>query len=131
MVTETFIGKWLVASALAGIALLAPIHPLIGITGSLIFLDMVTGAWAAHKRGEKITSRRMGRSVGKMLVYQLAVVSGFVIELGLDGMIPVAKLVMAAITVVEGKSLLENLNTIGNTNIFKALIDRITSQKES
>ena len=126
---EAFFAKYGVPVALAVVAFLTPIHTLMLVVGALMILDLITGVWAAVKRGEPITSRRMGRTVGKMLVYQLAIISGYLIEYGLGGLLPVSKLVGAAITLVEGTSVLENLNKLSGVNILKSVLDRLTSQK--
>ena len=122
---------WLVALALAGMAALAPIKAVMITVGILIIADALTGMYAAHKRGEKISSAAMRRTLSKMMVYQGVVICGFLLEANiLDSLVPVAKIVAGAIGMVEFKSILENANSIVGTNIFKAVIDKLGSDND-
>jgi len=95
--TSAAVASWLKALFLAGLAILAPIHALMGAVGFLIGADFITGILAARKRGEPITSKAMGRTIFKALGYQLAVISGFALEALMPGGLPVAKLCAGAI----------------------------------
>jgi len=120
---------WLVALMLAAMAALAPIKAVMITVGILIIADALTGMYAAHKRGEKLSSAAMRRTLSKMMVYQSVVICGFLLESNiLDNLIPVAKIVAGAIGMVEFKSILENANSIVGTNIFQAVIDKLGSE---
>ena len=107
---------------MAIVVVLAPIKAVMITVGVLVGVDLIFGIWAAKKRGEEITSSRMSHSITKALVYQLAVVSGFLVEKYLmDGVLPVCKIVAGLIGSVEMKSLLESANTILGQPVFKAL----------
>jgi hypothetical protein len=121
MFTETMVGKWLVPLAVAVVAVLAPIHSLMAAVGFLIAADFITGIVAAHKKGEKITSRAMGRTIYKSLGYQLAVISGFALEFLIPGGLPIAKLAAGAIGLVEMKSLIENVKVITGVDLTGVL----------
>lgn len=122
---------WLVALALAGMAALAPIKAVMITVGILIIADALTGMYAAHKRGEKISSAAMRRTLSKMMVYQGVVICGFLLEANiLDSLVPVAKIVAGAIGMVEFKSILENANSIVGTNIFQAVISKLGSDND-
>lgn len=113
------------------IALLAPVHSVIMTVGFLIFMDLFTGMMAARKRLEPITSSAMRRTVSKMIIYQIAILSAFFCERYLlDGILPVAKLVAGAIGMVELTSVLENGNTILGANIFKVILKRLGSRND-
>ena len=117
---------WLTSLATAVVAVTSPVHVLLAAVGFLIFADMVTGIMAAVKRGEALTSRALSRSVYKAAAYQIAVLSGFAMEHLLVGdVLPIAKLVAAAIGLVEFKSLAENVRVVTGTNL-KGVIDRLT-----
>ena len=119
---------WLVALMLACMAALAPIKAVLITVGILIMADAITGMYAAHKRGEPISSAAMRRTLSKFLVYQGVVITGFLLEANiLDHLVPVAKIVAGAIGMVEFKSILENSNSIMNMNIFKSVIDKLGS----
>lgn len=116
---------------ISAVAVLAPIHSIILVTGILIVLDFITGIWAAYKREEKIKSARMRDSVTKMVIFQVAVISGFLMEKYLlDNSVPVSKIVAGVIAATEGLSLFENLNTISGKNVFGALIEKLGSRNK-
>lgn len=114
------------------LALFAPAKMLILSVGILILVDLITGIWAALKRGEKIRSAAMRRTVSKMVIYQLAVISGFLVEqYMLDGFLPVSKIVASVIGMVELKSVLENANTILGQDLFKMVIAKLGSDNDA
>jgi hypothetical protein len=61
-------------------AIVAPIKAVIFAVGFLVFADLIMGVWAAKKRGETINSAGLRRSVSKLLVYQLSILSAFAVE---------------------------------------------------
>ena len=126
---ELFV-KYAVPVGISIVTFFAPVHIIMSVVGGLLVFDFITGIWASLKRGESISSRRMSRTVGKAVLYQLAIISAFLLEVGIGGVIPVAKLVAGVIALTEGKSLVENLNTISGTNLFKVVLDKITYQQK-
>ena len=123
--------EWLSKLAMASLAALAPIHMVMITVGVLIFSDLVTGVWAALKRGEKISSAIMRRTVSKILIYQLSVICGFMLETYiLDSVLPVAKIVAGVIGMVEFKSILENSNHIVGGNLFKMILEKLGSEND-
>jgi uncharacterized membrane protein YfcA len=123
--------NWLKSLAVSIFAILAPIHTVMATVAVLIALDLVSGIWAALKRKEIITSAVLRRTVSKMIAYQLAVISGFLVEqFLLQGSIPVIKLIASAIGLVEMKSILENADAINQQPLFAALIKKFGSDNE-
>jgi hypothetical protein len=118
----------LTSLAISAFAVLAPIHTILLTVGITIFGDLVTGVWAANKRGEKISSAGLRRTISKIVVYNLAIVLGFIIEKYLLGdILPVSKIAAGLIGATEGLSIFENLNSISGNNVFKSLIDKLGS----
>lgn len=116
------------ALAVALFAILAPIHAVMASVGALIVIDLVCGLLAARKRGEPITSSCLRRTVTKAVVYQVAIISGFLLQQYLIAdFLPVAKLIASAIGIVEVKSILENLDEINGSSLFKALVQKLGS----
>ena len=111
----------------AGIlAVFAPVQTTIVAAGVLVLADLVTGCFAAVKRGERIRSDKLRKTVVKLLVYETAICLGFIGETYLlGGTVPVVKLASALIGVVELKSVLENLDAITGGAVFKTLIERL------
>ena len=123
--------EWLVTLALAVVAVLAPIKTLLLAVGFLIAVDFTTGVWRAFKVKEKITSKGFRRTVTKMVAYQLAVISGFVVQkYMLDDVLPVAKLVASVIGITELKSVLENLRLITGLDFWAALREKLNPNKD-
>lgn len=127
----TLLNKYLSNLTIVILALIAPIQATMIVVGFLILTDLATGTWAAYKRKETITSAALRRTLSKMLIYQLAIISGFLIEhYILEGAVPVTKVVAGFIGLVEFKSILENSNTILGTDIFKTLIAKLGSKND-
>ena len=123
--------SWLVHLVLSGLAVLAPIKPLLLVVGFLVSSDFVSGMLAARKRKEPITSAAMRRTVTKLLIFQIAVLSGFAMEIGiLEHAIPVAKLVAGAIALSELKSVLENVETIHGQRLFTSILKKLGSSND-
>ena len=123
--------EWSLKILVAIIAALSPIKSVIIATGVVIFLDLITGVIRAYKAKEKIQSSVMRRTVTKFAVYQTAIISGFIIETYLSPAIPITKLISSVIGLVEAKSILENLNEIYGTDIFKNLLNKLGSDNDS
>jgi len=110
-------------------SILAPIQSILITCGVLIIADTVTGMMAAKKRGEKIQSAQMRRSVSKMVVYQIAIISGFLLEkYMLHDFIPVSKIVAGVIGMVEFTSILENVSVIAGKDIVKLVLEKLGSK---
>lgn len=122
---------WIIGLLLSIVAVFAPIKALILTTGIVIFADLVFGIIAAHKRKEKITSAGIRRTITKIFVYHSAILLGFLIETYMiDGFIPISKIAGGLIGVVEAKSILESLNDINGSDIFKSLIKKLGSDND-
>jgi len=96
---------------------------IVGI-GVLVFADVFTGISAAKKRGERIRSKGMSRTVGKMLYYTIAIVLSRVMELAFISWLPVAQLTSGYIAIVEFKSNLENIAQVTGVDVWNHLKDR-------
>ena len=112
-----------------------PIKPLLLVVGLFICCDTVLGVWAAHKRGEKITSRKLGQIIPKMILYQSSIVVGFILETYLLGEfityfvdIPnlITKLIAMVLVFVESLSINENFENITGKNLFNEFKRMIT-----
>jgi hypothetical protein len=112
-------------------AVFAPIKPLIFTVGALIFADCLTGIWSAKKRGEEIKSAALRRTVSKMVIYQIALLTGYLVEVYMiESLLPISKLVAGAIGMVEFKSVLENSAVITGQDLFKSLIQKLGSKND-
>jgi phage-related holin len=123
--------KYFIPLVLSCLSILAPIKPLIFTVGFLIFADLITGILAAKKKKKPITSAAMRRTVSKMAVYQLVIISAFLVETYLiDNSFPAAKLAAGMIGAVELTSILENANKFLGSNVFKKIINLLGSDND-
>lgn len=121
--------NWLKATCASLVAVFAPVHAVMLTAGFLVCADLFTGVWAAKKEGKKITSARLRDSVSKMILFQIGIVSGFLIETYMiDKALPIVKIISVAIAFSEGKSLFENLDRIHGGGLFKSLLKKIGSK---
>lgn len=125
--------KLYLSAALLGIAsIFAPIQSVLLVTLVLISADLLTGMYAAYKRGEAIQSSAIRRTVSKVLIYEIAIALAFLAEHYLMGdTLPAAKLIASMVGMVELKSVLENLNSISGTDLLKSVIEKLGSQNKS
>lgn len=124
--------KGIVQAALISlVAVLAPIKTVLITTGVLVTADLIIGLIAARRRGDKIVSSGLRRTVTKTLVYQIAIILGFLTETYLmAGVLPVAKLIAGMIGTVELKSILENLDDINGSPLFTSIISKLGSSND-
>lgn len=114
------------------LAVFAPIKPLITVAIILVIVDLITGIFAAHKKGEKIDSAGIRRSISKILIYLTALMIGFLTEkFMLDNYLPISKIVASLVGTTEIFSIYENLNVLQGKNIFGRLINMLGSQNDA
>ncbi len=119
---------WLFGLLISTVAVFAPVKALLLVTGILIFSDLISGMLSARKTGQAITSAGMRRTVTKIAVYNAAIMLSFLTEkYMLDGFLPLSKIAAGLISVVELKSILENLDKINGNPIFSTLIIKLGS----
>lgn len=119
-------GKWLLVSFWA---ILAPIHTTIGIAFALVMADLLLGVWSAKKHGQPITSAGLKRSVLKIVVYELALILGFMTEQYIPGSLPFTNLIGGFISLTEMTSILENLNSITGNSLLSTLVTKLGQSK--
>lgn len=109
---------WLFAS----LAVFLPIKELMLTIGFLVGADLVVGVWKAIKTGQRIRSRRMSDTVTKLLLYQLAIMSGFLIEsFIISELIPITKLIATVIAIIEFKSIVESIEAVTGKDLWSKI----------
>jgi hypothetical protein len=104
---------------LAGMSILLPIKGLMFTIGFLVGVDMIVGIWKALKLNQRIRSRRMSDTITKLLLYQVAIISGFLIQkYVLVDTIPIAKLIGTVIAIIEFKSILESIEAVTGQDVW-------------
>lgn len=117
--------------SLALLAVFAPIQSVLLTVLALILADVITGVLAARARKEKIVSSGLRRSVVKLLVYEIAIMLGFVTESFLTGdLVPICKIISTYVGLTELKSIFENLNAISGGSLLKSIIEKLGNTKE-
>lgn len=123
--------KWIMKAMLAVLAVFAPVVPLVICCFALCLLDLVAGLLAAKKRKEAITSAGLRRTISKLVIYEITLLSAFIADSYLTGgMLSLTKIVGSFIAITELKSLAENLDEATGQSVFKALIARLGSQND-
>jgi len=125
----TFLEKYGQAIVASLIGFFTPIFSLLMATGTLLLADMITGMYAAKKRGEQIESKKLGRSITKCIFYYLAIILGHVMEVVFINDLPIAKITAGIIATVEFKSNMENIAAITGIDFWKALRDKVDSKR--
>lgn len=74
------ISKWLKNILLSLMIFISPIKPLLVVVGLVIVLDTIFGIIKSKKLGIKFTSRRFFSFFKKNLIYQLAVISTYILD---------------------------------------------------
>lgn len=100
------------------IGMFYPVFSLVFFAGFLIFFDLITGIWASKKRGEEISSKKLSRTIAKVILYPLGIILAYLCEFFLKE-IPFIKGVTFLLIITEGKSLDENLKDILGFSFFK------------
>jgi hypothetical protein len=110
MVEPASQGLWLKFVLVIG-AVLAPIEATVFAVGFLICSDFITGIMSSLKAKQKITSAKMSRTLVKMFLYQLAVLTAFVgQQYLLKDAVPVVNVVAGLIASTELLSCYENIS---------------------
>ncbi|MFK7750851.1 MAG: phage holin family protein [Kordia sp.] len=104
------------------LALIAPITSIMLTIAFLIVVDFITGAYASFKNKTPISSERITHTISKFFIYNLVVLSAFLLEKYIVEEIPFQRIITGFIAIAEIKSILENFNKIYGINPFKVLV---------
>lgn len=124
-------------TTLSIVSFFAPIGLILLLVGVMIGLDTITGVIAAKKRGDKVTSRGLSQVIIKMLIYQLSVITLYILDVALlndllDGVLSITfistKIGGLLISFVELVSIRENIEESLNVSVgdkFKKMVSFI------
>lgn len=120
------INEWILQFAAVVGAAILPVKPLMLGVGILVLMDMILGVWAAKKRREKITSKKLRNTVTKGVAYQLGIITGFMLDsiIQTDNVL-IARAVASLVGIVEAKSAFENLHIITGVNVWTAILEKM------
>jgi hypothetical protein len=117
---------WLIHLWIGVVAFISPLVPLAVLVSTLIATDFVFGIYRAYKKGDEINSRKMGHSISKMFLYNMAVLSVFMLEkiiVGTD--MQFTKIAVGVIAMVELKSIDESFRLLYGFSIYESIVDKI------
>lgn len=117
---------WLIHLWIGIVAFLTPLFPMALLVSTLIGTDFVFGLYRAYKTQEQINSRKMGHTISKMFLYNMAVLSVFMLEkiiVGTD--MQFTKIAVGVIAMVELKSIDESFRILYGFSIYESLIERL------
>lgn len=118
---------------------MAPIHPLIVLVFLAIGFDTVIGIWKSKRLGVKITSKALSAIVGKLLLYEGALILFWLVDLFIIGdfisiatSIPFVLTKLIAITLIwiEVRSVDESVTEVTGISFFKKMKQMISRVKE-
>ena len=109
------------------IAFIMPILPAILAMLALVFFDTLTGIWKTIKKSgwSKVTSQRLSDVVSKSVMYGLLIIVSHIVETYMVGTgVPLVKIAVGVIGMIEFKSIGENASEILGYDIIKEMISR-------
>ena len=123
------------------VAFLSPIHGLLLAVGVMIFMDTILGITKSIKLEgwESITSRKASVIISKFLLYQLTVLTFFIIDYNLINEFTklhyqnnylLTKLITISLCFVEAKSIDENIKSIFGFSIWTNLKEVLIRTQE-
>lgn len=131
-----WVKKTIAAIGFYVISFIAPLKWYLIAVGLLTMCDLYTGIRAGKKRGEKIKSFGLRRSVDKIVLYFIAILlSELMMRAFFQSMLPdgtptsisITFVTASFIALVELKSNLENISEVTGLDIWKKLIDIMPS----
>ena len=125
---RNWFSEHIVSLVIVVVGILTPVIPLVLTVGFLVAADFIFALYKAYKLNEPITSRKMGNTVSKMVLYTVAILSVFFLEVYvLDKVLPISKIAAGLICLVEFKSLDESFKKLFNWSLWekmKTILDR-------
>ena len=96
---------------------LTPVLPLIILVGFFISADTILGVYTAKKLKNKVTSRKLSRIIGKLIIYNGTILLVFGLDTQIFGMfietdLLITKLGAGVLCFIEGFSIDENIRKI-------------------
>jgi hypothetical protein len=122
-ITMKTFSDFLLTTGISIISFFAPLALMYHTFFFAVMLDMITGMIASKKRGEKIESRKMRKTILKLLVYILVASAFYMFQMAVMPAVPFINLVFGLIIITELKSMTENCDIIFNVKTFGKIYD--------
>jgi len=93
----------------------------------LLVIDLITGIWKSLKRHHPITSKKLGDTIKKIILYNIAIITAFLVQhlIAMEA-VKLMWFLAVLISVKEFKSIIENIEVITNTKLWDFLVRQIT-----
>lgn len=95
-----------------------PIVGVIGAIGFLLIMDFISGIWSAKVKKEQVSSRKAGRTLKKLIFYNIAIITGHACSLYVTDLIPWVEVISGLVVLIEFGSLLENISVITGVKLW-------------
>lgn len=123
---------WLISILLSVLAALSPMVPLFVTATLLIISDMVFAIYRAYKNEVPITSRKLSQVLPKLILYNIGILLAFLVEkYVLVDTIPISKLALGVISMVEMKSIDESFQSIFGYSLYSKLLAMIKRPEQN
>lgn len=123
---------WLISILLSVLAAISPLVPLFVTATLLIVGDMVFAIYRAYKNGVPITSRKLSQVLPKLILYNIGILLAFLVEkYVLVDTIPISKLALGVISMVEMKSIDESFQSIFGYSLYAKLLAMIKRPEQN
>lgn len=123
---------WLISILLSVLAAISPIVPLFITATLLIISDMVFAIYRAYKNRVPITSRKLSQVLPKLILYNIGILLAFLVEkYVLVDTIPISKLALGVISMVEMKSIDESFQSIFGYSLYSKLLAMIKRPEQN
>lgn len=127
--------NFLSSIVLSIIGVFSPIVPLMLTVGFLIATDFSLALWKAYKKKEQITSRKMYNTIPKIFIYNIVIISAFLLEKYIiHSGISIENVAATFIGLTEFKSILESFKSLTGIDLmdkFKDMFSRGESKTKS
>jgi phage-related holin len=117
---EAHSNNFLTGIFLAFAGYFSPVHNVVMVVMLAVMIDLITGIWASYTIGRGIKSRRLMRSIVKIVLYDMIIYLIFCIDKEM-ALIELHKTVAWLIVGFEVWSILENAARITDHRIFRIL----------
>lgn len=106
---------------------LLPVHSVIYIMLFMTIVDFITGIWKSIKLGQPISSKRIGSTIEKVILYMVGIVTSFVLQdhiniIGFQIMWIFATLIITR----EYISIIENIEAVTGTKLVRAIKEHLS-----
>jgi hypothetical protein len=123
---------WLISILLSVLAAISPMVPLFVTATLLIISDMVFAIYRAYRNGVPITSRKLSQVLPKLILYNIGILLAFLVEkYVLVDTIPISKLALGVISMVEMKSIDESFQSIFGYSLYAKLLAMIKRPEQN